>query len=83
MLTPKQHYINYINKVVAVLWQKVELLFVKNKKKQKEIVINTKANQLDDNLQIIRFGFFPQDSRFADLVEKVVVLFGEVTNAVF
>jgi hypothetical protein len=81
MLTPKQHYINYINKVVAVLWQKVELIFVKNKKKQN--VINRKANQLDDNLQVIRFGFFPQDSRFADLVEQVVVFFGEVTNAVF
>ena len=83
MLTPKQHYINYINKVVAVLWQKVELIFVKNKKKQIENVINTKAKQLDDNLQIIRFRFFPQDSWFTDLVEKVVMIFGEVTNAVF
>ena len=83
MLTPKQHYINYIKKVVAVLWQKVELIFVKNKTKQKENVIYTEPNQLDDNLQIIRFRFFPQDSWFADLVEKVVMIFGEVTNAVF
>ena len=80
MLTPKQHYINYINKVVAVLWKKVELIFVKNKNKQN--VINRKANQLDDNLQVIRFGFFPQDSRFADLVEQVIVLVGKIANAV-
>ncbi len=29
MLTPTQHYINYKNEVVAVLWKKLDLLFDK------------------------------------------------------
>ena len=35
-----------------------------------------------DNLEIRRFGFFPQDSGLADLVEQVVVLVGKISNAV-
>ena len=35
-----------------------------------------------DNLKIGRFGFFPEDAGLADLVEQVIVLVGEIANAV-